>query len=64
MTCYLVNWSPSTFIEKKTVQEVWFGSYSDYSDIKIFYCATYAGVDSKFELISVKCIFLGFVSKV
>ena len=61
MTCYLVNWSPSTTIEKKTVQEVWSGSSSDYSDIKNFHCATYAGVDSeKFELRSVKCIFLGF----
>ena len=61
MASYLVNRSPSTAIEKKTPQEVWFGSPTDYSVIKIFGCAAYVHVDKeKLAPRSVKCVFLGF----
>ena len=44
--CYLINRSPSVAIEKKTLQEVWFGSPPTYSDLKIFRCPAYAHVDN------------------
>ena len=48
-------------IEKKTSQEVWSGSPTTYSDLKIFRCLVYAHVDNgKLEPKSVKCIFLGY----
>jgi hypothetical protein len=33
---YLINWSPSIAIEKKTPMEVWSGSSSEYSQLKVF----------------------------
>ena len=66
ITCYLINRSPSTTIEKKTTQEVWFGSPATYSDLKIFGCLTYVHVDNgKLEPRSprsMKCIFLSYNS--
>ena len=62
---YLINHSSSVAIQKKTLQEVWFGSSATYSDLKIFGCLVYAHVDNgKLELRSVKCIFLGYKSGV
>ena len=53
--CYLVNRSPSTTIEKKTLQEVQSGTPTNYSDLKIFGCPTYAHVDNgKMEPRSIK----------
>ena len=64
-TCYLINRSPSVSIEKKTPQELWFGSPATYSDLKIFGCHAYAQVvNGKLEPRSVKCIFLGYKSGV
>ena len=45
-TCFLVNRSPSSAIEKKTPKEVWFGISADYSNLKIFGCPAYAHVDN------------------
>ncbi|KAG8482762.1 hypothetical protein CXB51_024483 [Gossypium anomalum] len=56
-----INGSPSVAIEKKTPQEVWSGSLTDYSDLKFFWCPAYAHVDNrKLELRSIKCVFLGY----
>ena len=63
--CYLINRSPSVAIEKKTPQEVWSGSPTTYSDLKIFGCPAYAHVNNgKLESRSMKCIFLGYKSSV
>ena len=57
----MINCSSSIAIEKKTPQEVWFGSPSTYSDLKFFGCPTHAHVDNgKLEPRLVKCIFLGY----
>ena len=44
--CYLIKRSPSFVVEKKTPQEVWYGSPATYSDFKIFGCSAYAHVDN------------------
>ncbi|WVZ89176.1 hypothetical protein U9M48_035612 [Paspalum notatum var. saurae] len=55
--CYLNNCSPS----KKTPIEVWSGSLTDYSQLRVFCCTAYAHVDNgKFEPRAIKCIFLGY----
>jgi transposase InsO family protein len=60
--CYLINRSPSTTIEKKTPMEVWSGSPSDYSQLKVFGCTAYAHVNNgKLEPRAVKCIFWDIV---
>ena len=61
ITCYLINRSPSTAIEKKTPQDVWSGGPATYSYLKIFVCLLYAHVDNgELEPRSVKCIFLSY----
>ena len=65
MAVYLINRSPSLDIGKRTPQEVWTSSPSDYSLLRIFGCPAYARVNTgKLEPRSVKCIFLGFKSGV
>jgi hypothetical protein len=64
-TCYLINRSPSTAIEKKTPMEVWSGSPSDYSQLKVFGHTAYAHVNNgKLEPRAAKCVFLGYSSGV
>ncbi|WVZ49078.1 LOW QUALITY PROTEIN: hypothetical protein U9M48_000459 [Paspalum notatum var. saurae] len=63
--CHLINRSPSNAIDKKTPMEVWSGSLSDYSQLKVFGCTAYAHVDNgKLEPRAAKCIFLGYGSGV
>ena len=63
--CYLINRSPSIALNKKTPIEVWSGSPTDYSQLRVFYCTAYAHVDNgKLEPSAVKCIFLGYKSGV
>ncbi|KAG8489505.1 hypothetical protein CXB51_017512 [Gossypium anomalum] len=58
---FLINRSPSIAIEKKTLQEVWSGNPTDYSDLKIFGCPVYAHVDNgKLEPRSIKYVFFGY----
>jgi hypothetical protein len=58
-TCYLINRSPSIPLDKKTPIEVWSGTPSDYSQLRVFDCTAYAHVDNgKLEPRAVKCIFL------
>jgi hypothetical protein len=45
-TCYLLNRSSSIAIEKKTHMDVWSGSPSNYSQLKVFGCIAYAHVAS------------------
>lgn len=58
---YLIDWSPSTTIECKTPEEVWSGSPTDYTNLRIFGCPAYAHVnDGKLEPRARKRIFLGY----
>ncbi|KAI4313021.1 hypothetical protein MLD38_037800 [Melastoma candidum] len=62
---YLVNRSPSTAIDYKTLQKVWYGTSSDYFGLRIFGCSAYAHVnDGKLEPRAMKCIFLGYAKGV
>ncbi|KAJ9560945.1 LOW QUALITY PROTEIN: hypothetical protein OSB04_006105 [Centaurea solstitialis] len=59
--CYLINRSPSVALEKKTPMEVWSGSPTAYTDLKIFGCPAYARVDNgKLEPRAIKCNLLGY----
>jgi hypothetical protein len=63
--CYLVKRSPFIAIEKKTPMEVWSGTPSDYSQLKVFGCTAYAHVDNgKLESRAAKCVFVGYGSGV
>ncbi|KAJ1296500.1 hypothetical protein BS78_01G305600 [Paspalum vaginatum] len=44
--CYVISCSPSISLDKKTPIEVWSDSLSDYSQLRVFGCATYAHVDN------------------
>ncbi|KAG9450482.1 hypothetical protein H6P81_010447 [Aristolochia fimbriata] len=63
-TCYIINRSPSTAIELKTLEEVWTGMPVDYSNLRIFGCAAYVHVQdnhrSKLDPKSKYFIFLGY----
>ena len=62
---FFMNRSPSTAIDKKTPEKVWFSTSLNYSDLRIFSCSAYAHVDNgKLEPRSKKCIFLGYMSGV
>ena len=64
-TCYLVKCSPSSSIECKTLEEIWYDHPVDYSNLKVFCCPAYTHVDDgKPELGSKKCIFVGYASGV
>eukprot|EP00253_Pinus_taeda_P012191 PITA_12191 len=62
--CYLVNRSPSSTLEDKTLEEVWTSKKSSLSHLRVFRCDAYVHVpkekrtklDSKYE----KCIFIGY----
>ncbi|KAK9100775.1 hypothetical protein Scep_024205 [Stephania cephalantha] len=41
-TYHFVNWSPSTTIECKTLEEVWTKSLADYQILRVFGYPTYA----------------------
>jgi hypothetical protein len=45
-TCYLINGTPFIALNKKTPVEVWSGTPSDYSQLKVFICTAYAHVDN------------------
>lgn len=58
---FLVNRSPSTTIESKTLFEVWSRSPVDYFQLRAFGCSAYNYVgDGKLEQRAKKCIFLGY----
>jgi hypothetical protein len=61
MTYYLMNRSPTTFIECKTSEEVWSGKPADYSNLKVFSCPAYFYVNErKLDARANKCIFVGY----
>jgi hypothetical protein len=52
-------------LDKKTLIEVWSGSPSNYSRLRVFSCTAHAHVDSeKLESRTVKCVFLSYGSGV
>ena len=61
VACYLVYRSPSTFINCKTLEQMWSGSTTNYSILHVFRCPFYAQVnEGKLESRAKKCIFLGY----
>ncbi|MCQ7691360.1 DDE-type integrase/transposase/recombinase, partial [Salmonella enterica] len=65
MACYVGNCAPSAALNFKTPEEVWSGTPTDYSDLKIFGCPAYMHVnEGKLEPRAKKCIFLGYASGV
>ena len=63
--CYLINRSPSIPLNNKTSIEVWSGTPTNYSQLKVFGCTAYAHVDNgKLEPTTIKCLFLGYGSGV
>src|SRR5688572_29340307 len=63
--CYLINRSPSIPLNKKTPIEVWSGKPANYSQLRVFGCTAYAHVDNgKLEPRAIKCLFLGYGSRV
>ena len=60
-TCFLINQSPSIAIGKNTLIEVWSGTPTVYSNLKIFCGPAYAHADNgKLKPKSIKCVFLGY----
>ena len=58
IACYLLNRSPSIAIDFKTPEEVWSGTPTNYSHLRVFGCPAYFHVnDNKFELRTKKAIF-------
>ena len=57
-----MNRSPSTIIDFKNPQEVWYDTSFDYSSLCIYGCIAYAHVnDGKLESKAIKCIFLSYI---
>jgi len=62
--CYMVNKSPSSTLEDKTLHEVWIGKKPSLSHLRVFDCDAYVHLieekrtklDSKYE----RCIFIGY----
>lgn len=58
---YLINRSPSTALNFKTPQEVWFGHPPNLKHLRVFGCAAYAHTRQDMLLPRAKkCIFLGY----
>ena len=58
--CYLINRTPSSAIDFKTLEELWSGKPSNYDHLRIFGCTTYVHQsEGELELRSIKCIYLG-----
>ncbi|GJW56756.1 retrotransposon protein, putative, ty1-copia subclass [Tanacetum coccineum] len=63
--CYLINMSLSTAIDKTIPIEVWSNSPANYEDLRVFGCIAYPHADNgKLDPRAVKCIFLGYKSRV
>ena len=61
IACYLVNISPSTTINCKTLEEMWSGSRINYSILCVFGCLAYTHVNKgKSKPRAKKCTFLGY----
>jgi hypothetical protein len=58
IACYLITRSPSIPLDKKTLIEVWSGTPSHYSQLRVSSCTAYAHIDNgKLEPSAVKCVF-------
>ncbi|GJY08330.1 retrovirus-related pol polyprotein from transposon TNT 1-94 [Tanacetum coccineum] len=59
--CYLINRSPATAIDCKTLIEVWSGKPADYSKLRVFGCPAYYHVsEGKLDPRGEKGIFMGY----
>jgi hypothetical protein len=63
-TCYLVNRSPSSTLDDKTLHEVWSGKKPSLQHLRVFGCDSYVHVPnenrSKLDKKAKKCIFIGY----
>ena len=68
MTCYLINISSKTTLDKKVVEEVSTSNEVNYLGLRVFRCPTYAHIAgneiSKLNAMSRQCIFLGYHKEV
>lgn len=65
IACYPVNRSPSTTIDFKTSQEVWYGISFNYVGFHKFGCPAYTHInDGKLEPRVMRCVFLGYATGV
>ena len=60
-TCYLINQSPTTTLDKGIPKEVWMGKKVNYSHLKIFVCEAFVHISKENRINlddkSMKCIF-------
>lgn len=64
-TYYLVNRSPTTSIECKTLEEVWSCKMVDYSRLRVFGYPAYVHMnEGKLELRAKKCVFIRYSKNV
>ena len=61
---FFVNRLPLISIYYKTLEEVWFGSSANYTNLKISCCLTYALYMSNLQVMVGKCLLLGCVDGV
>lgn len=65
---YLVNRSPSKYLDFNCTEEVWYNKSIEYTNIKVFRCNAYALIPNdertKLKPKSLEFIFLGFESSV
>jgi hypothetical protein len=63
-TCYLVNQSPSSTLDDKTLNEVWSGKKPSLQHLRVFRYDAYVHVPkenrSKLDNKAEKCIFIGY----
>ena len=68
VVCYIINRSPLTEIEMKTLMKMWIGKLANYSSLHIFGCLAYVMYNdqnrTKLDLKFGKGIFLGYVDEV
>lgn len=58
---YLINRSPSSVLNGKTPDELWYGRAPNYSHLRVFGCRAYAHIrQDKLEPRALKCVMLGY----
>jgi len=60
MACFLVDWSHSFAIDKKTPEELWSSTPANYFDLKFFRCLAFVVDNGKLEQTFKWCPFFGY----
>lgn len=62
---YIVNRTPTSFLDGKTLEEVRLGKLVDYNSLRTFGCATYSHQsEEKLEPKYQNCVFMGYLEGV